>query len=230
MKIIHLSDPHIYTDKINGIDPVDRFKKALAHIIEHHQDADLFTITGDITDLGDKESYQLFLSIVNDFNLPNNLEPQIIIGNHDNREIFKENFTSIKLDEKGFIQYFKDLKNKRFIFIDTNLANTHAGHYCEDRQRWLKNILSQTSYSHEIYIFMHHNPIALVKDSSDGIGLQQKDQFKNVSLNIRLLKNLISEGHKFIKNDANLPSSPKGLCIFLLVYECQTALATCSTG
>ena len=32
MKIIHLSDPHIFTDKINGIDPVDRFKKALDHI------------------------------------------------------------------------------------------------------------------------------------------------------------------------------------------------------
>ena len=47
MKIIHLSDPHIYTDKINGINPADRFKKALADIIEHHQDADLFTITGE---------------------------------------------------------------------------------------------------------------------------------------------------------------------------------------
>ena len=59
MKIIHLSDPHIYTDKIHGIDPVDRFKKALDHIIINHSDADLFAITGDITDLGDKESYQL---------------------------------------------------------------------------------------------------------------------------------------------------------------------------
>ena len=47
MKIIHLSDPHIYTDKINGIDSVDRFKKALAHIIQHHRDAVLFSITGE---------------------------------------------------------------------------------------------------------------------------------------------------------------------------------------
>ena len=44
MKIIHLSDPHIYTDKIHGIDPVDRFKKALDHIIINHSDADLFAI------------------------------------------------------------------------------------------------------------------------------------------------------------------------------------------
>ena len=51
--------------------------------------------------------------------------------------------------------------------------------------------------------------------------IRQKDQFKKVSLNIRLLKNLISEGHKFIKNDATLPSNPTGLCCLLLVSEFQ---------
>ena len=40
--------------------------------------------------------------------------------------------------KKGLHNILKDLKNKRFIFIDTNLANTHKGHYCEYRQRWLK--------------------------------------------------------------------------------------------
>ena len=40
MKIIHLSDPHIYIDKIHGIDPVSKFKKALNHIKNNHDDAD----------------------------------------------------------------------------------------------------------------------------------------------------------------------------------------------
>ena len=146
MKIVHLSDPHIYTDKIHGIDPVGRFKKALQHIIQHHRDADLFSITGDIADLGDKDSYQLFINIITDFDLPSNLKPQLIIGNHDNREIFKEYFPSIKIDEKGYIQYFKDLENKRFIFIDTNLDDEDKGYYCEDRQAWLNKTLNQTSY------------------------------------------------------------------------------------
>ena len=101
MKIIHLSDPHIYTDKIHGIDPVSRFKKALDHILKNHNDADLFVITGDITDLGDKESYQLFIKIIQDANLPEQLDPKLIIGNHDNREEFKKNFPLINLDENG---------------------------------------------------------------------------------------------------------------------------------
>ncbi len=41
--------------------------------------------------------------------------------------------------------------------------------------------------------------------------IKQKDQFKKVSLNILLLRNRMSEGHKFIKKDANLPSNPNGL-------------------
>ena len=103
MKIIHLSDPHIYTDKIHGIDPVSRFKKALDHILKNHNDADLFVITGDITDLGDKESYQLFIKIIQDANLPEQLDPKLIIGNHDNREEFKKNFPSIQEDELQFL-------------------------------------------------------------------------------------------------------------------------------
>ena len=198
MKIVHLSDPHIYTDKINGIDPIDRFKKALAHIIEHHSDAVLLSITGDIADLGDKDSYQLFINIIRDFNLPNNLEPQLIIGNHDNREIFKEHFPSIKKDGKGYIQYFKDLENIRFIFIDTNLEHTDEGHYCEERQEWLKNILKQTPADYEIFIFMHHNPLALVKDSSDLIGLKQKDIFKKILLDSNKNIKHIFFGHQHI--------------------------------
>ena len=203
MKIIHLSDPHIYTDKIHGIDPVDRFKKALNHIIKNHIDADLFTITGDITDLGDRDSYQLYLKIINDFNLPKNLEPKIIIGNHDDREEFKKNFSSIKLDEKGFVQYFVDLDDSRFIFIDTNLINTHAGHYCENRQEWLNKTLNQTSEDKKVYIFMHHNPLSLVKDESDGIGLQQKNEFKEILVhNNKKIKHIFF-GHQHITSSGS---------------------------
>ena len=205
MKIIHLSDPHICTDKIHGIDPVDRFKKALEHIIQHHRDADLFSITGDIADLGDKDSYQLFINIINDFDLPSNLEPQLIIGNHDNREEFKKNFQSMNMDENGFVQYFKDIKNKRFIFLDTvcfrksnNAKDNAKGFYCKNRQSWLKKILSETSNDKDIYIFMHHNPIALVKDESDGLGLQQKDEFKEIMLNYNKKIKHIFFGHQHI--------------------------------
>ena len=203
MKIIHLSDPHIYTDNINGIDPVSRFKKALDHILKNHNDADLFVITGDITDLGDKESYQLFIKIIQDANLPTKLDPKLIIGNHDNREEFKKNFPLVQEDENGFIQYFTDIENKRFIFIDTNLINTHVGHYCDNRQVWLNKILNETSADQDVYIFMHHNPLALVREESDGIGLKQKEEFKKILLNNNKNIKHIFFGHQHITSSGS---------------------------
>ena len=36
--------------------------------------------------------------------------PKLLMGNHDDREQFKQIFTKIPLDENGFVQYFKDLE------------------------------------------------------------------------------------------------------------------------
>ena len=63
------------------------------------------------------------------------------------------------------------------------MADTDAGHYCEERQNWLRNILNQTSNNYKIYIFMHHNPLALAQEKSDAIGLQEKKAFKKILLN-----------------------------------------------
>ena len=203
MKIIHLSDTHIYTNKIHGIDPAERLRKALKHILNNHNDADLFAITGDITDLGDKESYKLFLQIIKNARLPQNLNPKLIIGNHDNREEFKINLPSVETDENGFIQYYVEMKNRRFIFIDTNLINTHVGHYCTKRQKWLKKTLDETPINQEVYIFMHHNPLALVKDESDGIGLKQKEEFKKILLNYNKNIKHIFFGHQHITSSGS---------------------------
>ncbi len=203
MKIIHLSDPHIYTDELKGIDPVYRFKKALKHIMKNHIDSNLFVITGDLTDLGDINSYKLFDNIIKDAKLPPNLEPKLIIGNHDNRINFKNTFPSVKIDTNGFVQYYLDMENKRFIFIDTNLVNSHKGHYCNERQAWLKNILNKTSINKEVYIFMHHNPLALVKEESDGIGLQEKKEFKEILLNYNKNIKHIFFGHQHITSSGS---------------------------
>ena len=234
MKIIHLSDPHIYTDKIHGIDPVSRFKKALDHILKNHNDADLFVITGDITDLGDKESYQLFIKIIQDANLPEQLDPKLIIGNHDNREEFKKNFPSIQEDENGFIQYYTDIENKRFIFIDTISADTDAGHYCEERQKWLKNILNQTSNNYEIYIFMHHNPLALAQDKSDVIGLKEKNAFKKILLDSKKNIKHIFFGHQHITSSGSFNgitfSSPRSTwCPLIPNFSNKYKLETANT-
>ena len=92
MKIIHLSDPHIEPNIFFDINSVERFKSAIIHINNNHNDADLFIITGDLTHFGKESSYEKFHSILNESNLQKNLYPKLLIGNHDNRNFLKISF------------------------------------------------------------------------------------------------------------------------------------------
>ena len=160
MKIIHLSDTHINPETLNKIDTQQRFKLALNHIRDNHSNADILIITGDLTAFGDDESYQIFNRTLKEAILPDHLYPKLILGNHDDRENFKKNFPNIKIDQNGFVQYSLNFGDKTFIFLDTNLSGTHAGHLCEKRQTWLIETLKKEQ-ENKIYLFMHHNPLAL---------------------------------------------------------------------
>lgn len=197
MKIIHLSDPHIDPNLLDNIDSQERFKLALNHIVKNHFDANLFVITGDLTHFGKDESYLILKDILVESDLPEHLSPKLMIGNHDNRENLKNIFSHIPRDENGFIQYYTDIKDKKFIFLDTNLSETDKGHFCNQRQQWLINILEE-SLEKKIYLFMHHNPLPTGHIKSDELGLQQKEEFKNILIKYKESIKHIFFGHQHI--------------------------------
>ena len=197
MKIIHLSDTHINPEILYNLDSQNRFKLALEHIKINHTDADLFIITGDLTHCGNNESYQIFKNILEEKDLPKQLNPKLLIGNHDEREVFKKNFPYITTDQNGFIQYAEDINDKTFIFLDTNLSGTDVGHLCNKRQDWLKEIL-ELKKNKKIYIFMHHNPLALGNTKTDEIGLVQKNELKNILAKYRDSIKHIGFGHQHV--------------------------------
>ena len=134
MKIIHFSDIHIHSKPILENNPVERFKLALKHVKNNHLNSDMFVITGDITHHGDLASYESFNEILIKAELPDHLYPKLIMGNHDDREIFKNYFNRTPIDQDGFVQYKVEQQEKRFLFLDTTNPKTHQGHYCLKRQ------------------------------------------------------------------------------------------------
>lgn len=209
MKIIHFSDIHIHSNNILGHQPIDRFQLAMNHLCQNHLDADLFIITGDIADNGKLESYKTFNKILNDSKLPKKLFPKLILGNHDDRKNFINYFKDINLDENGFVQYTLDFGNKRLVFLDTNKKQTHKGHYCKKRQKWLKKILEQATHDKsEVYLFMHHNPLPMVKKSADFIGLQESNEFKEIlKHNLSIIKHIFF-GHQHLTTSGNYLGIP----------------------
>ena len=209
MKIIHFSDVHIHNQLIVDQNPIERFQKALDHLTKNHLDSDLFVISGDLAHHGKIQSYKKLKEMIDSAKLPKHLFPKLIIGNHDNREIFKSYFTEVPLDENGFVQYEQDFNEKRFIFMDTNLEKTHQGQYCEKRMTWLENKLNLAKDEKKnIYLFMHHNPIAMFEEEADYLGIQQK---KNLNELFNKFSNFIKHiffGHQHLTVSGNILGIP----------------------
>ena len=216
MKIIHFSDIHIHSKSILEHNPVERFNLALEHVKNNHLDSDMFVITGDITHHGDLKSYKKFEGILKKANLPDHLYPKLIIGNHDDRDIFKGYFKKTLIDQYGFVQYVVELQNKSFIFLDTTNPKTHKGHYCEKRQLWLKEqLIKSLEKNQSVFIFMHHNPLPLVKLESDYLGLLHRNEFQLILNDYKNIIKHIFFGHQHLTVSGNylgIPfSSPRSI-------------------
>ena len=169
MKIIHITDIHLTCkgELVLDKDPYENFKSCLTHVYEHHKDAAMCVITGDLTHWSEDGAYKLLKDSLDDFPL----ETRLLIGNHDRREKFLNIFSDSPKDPHGYIQWFEKTEKGLFIYLDTVEAGTHAGHFGEDRQAWLHDVLETHGTQEDVYIFMHHNPVPVGLPSTDMIGL-----------------------------------------------------------
>lgn len=175
MKILQLTDIHLTNpgQTIGGRDPNKNFDRAIVHALADHQDAEFLVITGDLSDWGDRGDYERLKAKIETLPMP----VILCIGNHDNREAFREIFPRM-VDENGFIQTAHDMTGGRCLFLDTKQDGTHAGRYCERRQDWLEAQLS--GHEGPFFLFMHHNPMPLHLGALDQIRLLDDDAFKAV--------------------------------------------------
>jgi 3',5'-cyclic AMP phosphodiesterase CpdA len=113
---------------------------------------DLLLATGDITDLGDAESYARFEEAVADCPFP----VLACVGNHDDRENFAAAFPQHPLDG-GFAHYATMLDGPRLIVLDTLEPGRQGGAFCEARASWLAARLEEGRTTPTL-IAMHHPP------------------------------------------------------------------------
>jgi 3',5'-cyclic-AMP phosphodiesterase len=115
---------------------------------------DLLLVTGDIADNGDDRfSYDRFREAI--AGLPFPVCPAM--GNHDNREIFREVFPDTPAVD-GYIQYAVEDFPVRILVLDTLEIGRHGGGFDEVRARWLEARLAETPEQPTL-IVLHHPPI-----------------------------------------------------------------------
>jgi 3',5'-cyclic AMP phosphodiesterase CpdA len=172
MKLLQITDIHLTTpgNTIGGRDPNANFAKALSHALGQHPDAEALIITGDLSDWGEVSDYQRLAALIAELPVPVHL----CIGNHDDRARFLSVFPELE-GEGGFVQKVIPLTLGHAVLLDTWGPETHAGHFCAARARWLSQQLADLPGP--VWIFMHHNPVPLQVAPMDKIMLLDADRF-----------------------------------------------------
>ena len=172
MRIIQLSDLHIRGDEYNlfGLNPLYRFQKAIESINKNYPEAEFIVITGDLAHKSNLNAYKQIKEIIE----TSKIKVKLLIGNHDNREDFYSVFPNTP-KYNGFVNYTYEKDDHLFIFLDTKIANSHAGDMCEIRYKWLENILKSTEKN--CFIFMHHHPVKIGIKVIDNINFLSYERF-----------------------------------------------------
>jgi 3',5'-cyclic AMP phosphodiesterase CpdA len=137
---------------------------------------DAVVVTGDISDIGDIESYQAFRRQVERLPVPY----YVIPGNHDLRESMHQCFRDmVYMPDSGKINWIRDLHDIRLVGLDTLVPKSSGGELSEDTLEFLVAALGEAPEKPTL-IAMHHPPFLSGIRFMDEIGLQGIEQLEKI--------------------------------------------------
>jgi 3',5'-cyclic AMP phosphodiesterase CpdA len=158
MTDIHIGfDPDEKPEEYNRI----RFRAVLERLVDSPNPIDMLVLSGDLTDRGDRESFQKTAALLEVLPFP----IHAMVGNHDTREELWLAFPDTP-DNGGFVQYGIECEGLRIVFLDTLEPGRHGGAFCAARAQWLSDELAAHPTTPTL-IFMHHPPVVAGIDWMD---------------------------------------------------------------
>lgn len=160
LKLVVMSDIHLLPkgEVKRDLDTAPRFKLAIESVNEFHADADLVVFAGDITEKSDVGAYAVF----DEIRAGNDLPQRVMLGNHDDRNIYLAHAKDPMLDKNRFIQGYDDIKGHRIIMLDSSEPGVLRSGLCAKRLAWTAECLADAKAQNlKIIVLLHHNPCAL---------------------------------------------------------------------
>ena len=190
MKFIHLSDTHLLpnSQRVHGIDARARLESAVDSICANFADAEFCMMTGDIADLGDRESYLDAKRILG--RLP--FRWHGLMGNHDIRSVAQDVLVDFPWHPDGFLQYELETSAGQFIILDSlHSADVHSGQLCKKRLSWLRERINAARESgKDVFIFMHHVPFDIGIPWLDNIKMEDGDALWDILSNCSNIRHM----------------------------------------
>lgn len=172
-KFVVISDLHIVPRGALslGIDTAARLERAIDHVNEHHSDADFCVFAGDLTDDGDRPSYERLSRKLAHLAMPFYLT----LGNHDDRDTFLDVFGIGLAAPTGCVDDIIDAHGHRIIILDSLEDGTDQGVLRPSQLLWLEQRLAEAR-DRPVIVVIHHS-ICELGVPTDSICLREPGPF-----------------------------------------------------
>ena len=175
VKLLVFTDLHLVDagEEIIGLDPAKRFAEGLAHALAQHPDAAGLVLMGDLTHHGRTAQFEQLRDLLADVPMP----VTFMMGNHDNRDVFRRVFPDANVSGAGHVQSMTDLGGAVLITLDTtdpDVEPRHSGRLCTARLKWIEQALAWAA-GKPVIIAMHHPPVMTGFTGMDRIALQDPE-------------------------------------------------------
>jgi 3',5'-cyclic-AMP phosphodiesterase len=174
MLIVQITDFHI---KARGkiayrvVDTAACLGNAVAAVAALDPAPDIIVATGDLTDFGRPEEYELLRELLAPLGKPIYLIP----GNHDEREALRQAFRGDGyFPANGFLNYAVEDQPLRLVALDTMIPGDPGGRVADESLQWLDRTLAAKP-DRPTVVIMHHPPFVTGIAHMDRVGLKNID-------------------------------------------------------
>jgi len=174
LKFIHITDTHLLNrpdETFYNLNTQKNLESVLSLSKARYPDIDFFIFTGDISQTGTKESYTLFKSLTQQYELPIYCVP----GNHDTPYLLQSIIPSCPNSSINIIQ----LGSFSLILLNSCVEDKHHGLINDLCLRQLEDYLKNNENQFNI-IAIHHPPVLINSKWLDDLGLQNQTEFLHI--------------------------------------------------
>jgi len=171
LNLIHITDCHLLNnthDALKNTLPFSCLEQLVNRIKSNNLPADAIVVSGDISQTGNAESYQLFKQLLEQLKLPVFCVP----GNHDDPIVLKSVYPNTP-NELPSLHFIGD---DAIILLNSKLPGQEYGEISHAAMEKL-DFLLQNNNHRQIIAVVHHQAVKIHSPWMDKIGLRQADKF-----------------------------------------------------
>ena len=182
MRILHLTDTHLYGDRdarhYDRIDTTAALRGLLSRL-EGLADIDAVVHTGDASEDGTAESYRLLHEILDPFAAALDAPLAIVMGNHDVSAVYGEAVAPGERTAPSQDRVVPLAGGARVVVLDSSVPGAGYGHLDPEQLDWLRGVLAEPAPGGTV-LAIHHPPLVAATPLLRGLDLDGLDELAAV--------------------------------------------------